>query len=118
MGQPRQAIEGYTHAIGLEPDHAGAHLHRSLLLLLTGDFDEGWKQYEWRWKDDSVKAAVRRFSPPMWTGAEPLQGKTMLLHAEQGLGDTLQFCRYARLGQGTGRTRDPGGAAGSGRPAG
>ncbi|MBA4329718.1 MAG: glycosyltransferase [Polaromonas sp.] len=96
MGQPRQAIEGYTHAITLEPEHAGAHLHRSLLLLLLGDFDEGWKQYEWRWKDDSVKAAVRHFSQPMWTGAEPLQGKTILLHAEQGLGDTLQFCRYAR----------------------
>ncbi len=95
MGQPREAIAGYTHAITLEPEHAGAYLHRALLMLLVGDFEEGWEQYEWRWEDDAVKAAARQFSQPRWTGAESLQGKTILLYAEQGLGDTLQFCRYA-----------------------
>jgi hypothetical protein len=60
--------------------------------LLLGHFDEGWREFEWRWKTGQLLS--RNFPQPMWTG-ESLPGKTILLHAEQGLGDTIQFIRYA-----------------------
>ncbi len=97
LQQSQAAIESYDKAIALQPDYAKAHLNRSLCLLQMGDFERGWKEYEWRWDDDALQKTVRRFSQPLWLGAEPLHGKTILLHAEQGFGDTLQFCRYARL---------------------
>ena len=95
--QPLAAITCYDKAIALQPDFAKAQLNRSLCLLQMGDFEHGWKSYEWRWKDEAMQKAVRQFSQPLWLGAEPLHGKTILLHAEQGFGDTLQFCRYVRL---------------------
>jgi hypothetical protein len=63
--------------------------------LLIGDFDRGWKQHEWRWETKSNQK--RNFVQPLWTGREDIAGKTVLLHAEQGLGDTMQFCRYVPL---------------------
>jgi hypothetical protein len=69
------------------------------LLLLSSNFDSGWPLYEWRWKNekcDSFKEK-REFIKPLWLGKEDLKGKTIFLHSEQGLGDTIQFCRYAKL---------------------
>jgi len=84
-------------ALALAPDNSGAHLNLSICDLLRGDFANGFARYEWRWKTEQLRNAARAFAQPLWLGAQSLQGKTILLHAEQGLGDTLQFCRYVTL---------------------
>jgi tetratricopeptide (TPR) repeat protein len=97
LNRHRAALESYEKAIALKPNDAGAHLSHSLCLLLTGDFQSGWRKYEWRWGEKDLKETRRSFAQPLWLGKEPLKGKTILLHSEQGLGDTIQFCRYAKL---------------------
>lgn len=89
-----QALESYTCALAADPGHAESHWNESLCRLLLADFGEGWRKYEWRWKTEQANQA-RGFAQPVWLGKAPLEGKTILLHAEQGFGDTLQFCRYA-----------------------
>jgi tetratricopeptide (TPR) repeat protein len=90
-----QAIDAYSKAISLDPNHAEAHWNRSLAYLLSGDFERGWPEYEWRQQCESFFAR-RLFAEPKWNG-EPLEGRTILLHSEQGLGDTLQFVRYVPM---------------------
>ena len=90
QGLYAEALACYERALALKPDHAKAHLNRSLALLLTGELDEGWQEYEWRF---AVNVYDRRFDRPLWSG-EPLAGASILVHAEQGFGDTLQFVRY------------------------
>lgn len=89
-----EAIQCYTKAISLEPEYAEAHTNRALALLLSGHFEEGWQEFEWRWKQPG--AAARTLGKPEWDGSD-VRGKRILLHAEQGAGDTIQFVRYARL---------------------
>ena len=92
-----EALASYERALALAPDSATIRYDLALFRLLLGDFARGWLEHEWRWKQPKWAAIRRDFAQPLWLGAEPLDGKTLLLHHEQGLGDTLQFCRYARL---------------------
>ena len=92
------AVASYEKAIEIKADFASAHWNLSLCNLLRGNFERGWLGYEWRWKNEAVSSVIgkRNFLQPLWLGNESLNGKTILLFAEQGLGDALQFCRYAK----------------------
>ncbi len=94
LGNLDEADANYRRALELKPDYAEAHCNRSLLWLRKGDFEHGWPEYEWRWKRE--ESPPRSFRQPLWGGG-PLAGTTILLHAEQGLGDAIQFIRYAWL---------------------
>jgi tetratricopeptide (TPR) repeat protein len=87
------ALASLDRAIALDPELAEAHWNRALTCLTYGDFEAGWRGYEWRWRRNPHEMAPRDFTQPQWRG-EDLQGKTILLHAEQGFGDTIQFIRY------------------------
>jgi Flp pilus assembly protein TadD len=89
-----EAQASFERALAVDPGHANAHWNEALLRLALGDFRPGWMNYEWRWKKEDRQPTPRDFSQPVWNGSQPIGGKTILLHAEQGLGDTLQFCRY------------------------
>jgi tetratricopeptide (TPR) repeat protein len=91
-----RAIAGYQQAIAIQADYYEARFNLSLALLMTGDFERGWQEYEYRWKCDSFPSPRRYTHKPLWLG-EPLDGRRILIHAEQGFGDTLQFVRYVPL---------------------
>jgi tetratricopeptide (TPR) repeat protein len=98
-GQLDRAVACYDLAVAQQPNHVSLRWNRSLALLQNGDFERGWLEYEWRLKKPD--SAVLSFPQPRWQG-EPLEGKTILLHAEQGWGDIIQFIRYAPLVQAQG----------------
>ncbi len=93
MGRATEALGMQDRAVALTPEDAEAHFCRALTLLASGDFARGWAEYEWRFRRPGRQG--RRFGPA-WRG-EPIEGRTILLHAEQGHGDTLQFLRYAPM---------------------
>jgi len=92
QGKLEEAIACYRRALEVKPDFAEAHLNRALTWLLAGDWQQGWPEYEWRWWASGM--SPRSFQEPLWDG-NPLTGEAILLHAEQGLGDTIQFIRSA-----------------------
>jgi tetratricopeptide (TPR) repeat protein len=94
QGRLAEALAGFDRAVMLQPDNVDYHFNRSLLWLLQGNFTRGWAEYEWRWRRPTQPP--RPFAQPLWQG-EPLTGRTILIHAEQGLGDTLHMVRYLRL---------------------
>ncbi|MBU3558516.1 tetratricopeptide repeat protein [Polynucleobacter sp. Nonnen-W13] len=99
MGHFDGALASYYKGISIKPDSAEIHWNLSLCHLLLGNFQDGWQGYEWRWKNEKIAPFKnkRGFTEPLWLGEQPLIGKTIFLHAEQGLGDTIQFCRYVPL---------------------
>jgi tetratricopeptide (TPR) repeat protein len=89
-----EALTSYGRALELQKDYADAHFNQALALLTVGDFRRGFEKYEWRWRRTGMPLERRGHGRPLWLGEYPLQRKTILLQAEQGLGDTIQFARY------------------------
>jgi Flp pilus assembly protein TadD len=94
QGKVDEAIVALRQCISLDPNFAEAHWNLAVALLLRGDFAQGWAEQEWRLKWKGVLALDRELIEPMWHGEE-LNGRTILLHVEQGLGDTIQHIRFA-----------------------
>jgi tetratricopeptide (TPR) repeat protein len=100
-GRTDEAIAVYRDLIARDPGSAEAHFHLATDLLLTGAFGEGWREHEWRWHRGPQQHQRRDFAKPMWDGGD-FAGKTLLIHAEQGIGDTFQFVRFAALAKARG----------------
>lgn len=96
LGRLADARDAYDRAIALDPGNADAHRVRAMCLLLAGDWEAGWRGWEWR-KRATEASGTRHADRPAWTGAEDPAGRRIFLHWEQGFGDTIQFCRYAPM---------------------
>ena len=92
-GRLDEAVARYRRSLELKPDFAQTHANLGVVKLMQGEFAEGWREYEWRWKVKNTPLLARKCPQPQWDGSD-IAGKTILLHAEQGYGDTLQFIRY------------------------
>ena len=92
-----EAVPAFEQNLLLAPDHANAHWNLALCHLLQGDYARGLPHFEWRFDSDHLKTHRRNFAAPLWLGHEPLTGKTLLIHPEQGFGDYLQSVRYFPL---------------------
>jgi Tfp pilus assembly protein PilF len=90
------ALEIFERVVALDPAHAKAHWESATILLAQGQYERGWKEYEWRWMLKDRKAPPEEFKQPLWDGKD-LGGRRILLHGEQGFGDIIQFSRYAAL---------------------
>jgi tetratricopeptide (TPR) repeat protein len=92
-----KAMEYHQKALSFQPDHPAVHFNIAGLLLMQGDYEKGWKEYEWRRRSKDYLS--RNFNRPLWDGSD-ISGRTVLLYSEkgfEGFGDTIQFVRYARL---------------------
>jgi Tfp pilus assembly protein PilF len=96
LGRHREALESYRRAQELRSPFPETRANEAITLLASGDFEKGWAAFESRWEGSSASRARHR-QLPRWHGHLPLEGKTLLVWAEQGMGDTIQFCRYVPL---------------------
>ena len=94
MKRYEEALESYDRAILINPEYVDAKYNKSFMLLEKGEFDEGFQLYEHRWEHHQIPI---RFNQAPWLGDKSIEGKTILIHSEQGLGDTIQFCRYLEM---------------------
>jgi len=101
LKQIEKALDDFNMAIKIESRHPDAHWNKALLKILIGNYEEGWKLYEWRWKSFSEKWA-RHYQQPLWLGEESLKAKSILIYPEQGYGDFIQFFRYIPMLQALG----------------
>ena len=92
-GRCKDAIAAQRQALILAPDEPAAHFNLGIALLTSGDYPSAWPHYDWRWRVPGFTSAPRQFSQPQWTGENPA-GLRILVHAEQGLGDAIQFARF------------------------
>jgi tetratricopeptide (TPR) repeat protein len=97
LGRFAEALASYARALAVRPDFPEAHFNEAYSRLLTGDLRRGFEKFEWRWKIEPYASHRRAFVQPQWTGVEDIAGRTILLHAADGYGDTIQFCRYVPL---------------------
>ena len=93
MGDTVGALSAYDRALALDPENAETQRNRAQLLLQMGRLPEGWAGFEWRWKTKHFASILRNWHCPQWNG-RPQRDATVLVHAEQGFGDTIQFARY------------------------
>lgn len=98
-GNIDQGLEYYAQALKLNPNDAELHRNLGVIYLLQGDFERGWEEYRWRWRVGDLHRPLRNM--PVWNGSDP-NGKSFVLTAEQGLGDTLNFVRFAKVLKGRG----------------
>ena len=91
-----EAIEDFGNCVAVKPDFADGYFNKALTHIMIGDYQNAWPLYERRWDSSSFTSKKRNFDKPLWLGRPSLAGKTILLHSEQGLGDSLQFCRYIK----------------------
>jgi len=100
LGQTKKAIDSYKKAIELKPDFVNAHFDLATMYLAKGDYKNGFAEYEWRFRKDEMLSHIANnkdiFSKPMFTGKEEIKDKTILLHSEQGFGDSIQFIRFLK----------------------
>ena len=94
LGRTEEAICAFRRALALQPENADAHWNLSLALIKNGEYEEGWREYVWRLQTPALAALRHSFETAEWTG-EPLTGRCLLIEAEQGFGDAIQFARYA-----------------------
>jgi hypothetical protein len=92
-----EAFQSYYHALNVWPDYADAHYNLAIGKILNGHYKEGWHEYEWRWRSKELNMRHPPYPQPLWLGKTSLKDKTILIHAEQGLGDAIQFSRYIKL---------------------
>jgi tetratricopeptide (TPR) repeat protein len=92
-----EAFAAYGKALSINPRFGEAHLNEAFSRLLLGDMEGGWEKYEWRWETAQQRDFKRYFAQPLWSSDTDINKKTILIHAEQGLGDTIMCCRYVPM---------------------